>query len=49
MGFSWCDKYSRYHMPYPEPGALGTEGTLPERVARRLIELRDEIRSLGKE
>ena len=49
MGFSWCDKYSRYHMPYPEPGALGTDGTLPERVARRLIELRDEIRSLGKE
>ncbi len=49
MGFSWCDKYSRYHMPYPEPGALGTEGTLPERVAHRLIELRDEIRSLGKE
>lgn len=49
MGFSWCDRYSRYHMPYPEPGALGTEGTLPERVARRLIELRDEIRSLGKE
>ena len=49
MGFSWCDKYSRYHMPYPEPGALGIEGTLPERVACRLIELRDEIRSLGKE
>ena len=49
MGFSWCDKYSRYHMPYPEPGALGTEDTLPERVARRLIELRDEIRSLEKE
>lgn len=49
MGFSWCDRYSRYHMPYPEPGALGIEGTLPERVARRLIELRDEICSLGKE
>jgi len=48
MGFSWCDEYSRYHMPYPEPGALGSEGTLPERVARRLIELRDEIRSLEK-
>ena len=49
MGFSWCDKYSRYHMLCPEPGALGTDGTLPERVARRLIELRDEIRSLEKE
>lgn len=49
MGFSWCDRYSRYHMPYPEPGALGTDGTLPERVTRRLIELRDEIRSLEKE
>lgn len=48
MGFSWCDRYSRYHMPYPEPGALGTEGTLPERVAHRLIKLRDEIRSLEK-
>lgn len=48
MGFSWCDKYSRYHMPYPEPGALGTDGTLPERVARWLIELRDKIRSLEK-
>lgn len=48
MGFSWCEKYSRYHMLYPESGALGTDGTLPERVARRLVEIRDEIRSLEK-